>query len=324
MPKPIRSLLISAFALLAAGCAGNQQLSDYPVDGKAVELTEVPFLPQDNDQGGPAALAALLWSTDLTVSPSDLVDQVYNPESSSTPQQAMVFAARRSGRIPYVLKSSTIDLDMVKELQAGRPVMVLLHTGFFYQEWRYAVVVGVNPAANQFVLRLGSEKRAIMTYGELLSAWHDSGYWAMVVSKPDRSPASIPVTANAEAWIAAADPFVSLGTPDIAVKADVAATKRWPDLPLTWAALGKTSYLSGDLAGATLAYVGAIKVDPNNAEMHAKLAQVLYDRQCAEQALEEINKALPLEADPEKHAAYQHTGEQYGWHGGPSVVCPLD
>jgi hypothetical protein len=327
MPKPIRSTLVFAVALFTAGCVvNNQQLRTYHVDEKSVELTDVPFLPQETDQGGPAALATILWSTDLTISPSDLTEDVYNPESGSSPPQAMVFTTRRSGRIPYILDSNTIDLDMVKELQSGHPVMVLLRSTyfFFWHEWYYAVVVGVDPDSSQFVMRMGLKKRVVMSYGDLLAAWRPGHYWAMAVAKPDPRPASIPVSAEPAKWVAAAEPFVALGKPDIAIKADTAATKRWPDLVLTWAALGKASYLSGDLPGATVAYAGAIKVDPGNAEMHALLAQVLFDRQCSEQAEDEIKKALPLEADPAKRAAYEQTSTQYGLLGGPSVVCQLN
>ena len=79
-----------------------------------VELTQVPFFPQEEYQCGPAALATALASFGVKVTPEELVPQVYIPERKGSLQVEMLAAARRHGLVSYQLaprlkKPSTVS-----------------------------------------------------------------------------------------------------------------------------------------------------------------------------------------------------------------------
>ncbi len=92
-----------------------------------VELTQVPFFPQEEYQCGPAALATTLASFGVKVTPEQLVPQVYIPERKGSLQVEMLAAARRHGLVSYQIAPRFEDL--LRELAAGHPVIVLQKLG---------------------------------------------------------------------------------------------------------------------------------------------------------------------------------------------------
>jgi hypothetical protein len=307
-------------ALLLGGCAAGPQLHDHEVSGPAVELKDVPYAPLSGYQGGPAALAMMLGASGVQVSPDDLVPQVYDAKKDDTPRYLLTAVTSHYGRVPYVLYSRQMDLTVVKLVQSGHPVMVLLHRGLLGKRWEFAVVIGVDPEANSFILRTATDERETIGYGDLVEAWRDGRFWAMLTQRPG----DIPEMATARDWIAAAAPLEQNGKPEAAAQAYAAATQRWPKEPLAWEGLGNAYYALHNLRGATTAFQNALSLAPNDTGAHNNLAQVLLERQCADQAEDEINRALALETDPARRAVYQRTRQQVLQRGGPSVVCSFD
>jgi cytochrome c-type biogenesis protein CcmH/NrfG len=111
---------------------------------------------------------------------------------------------------------------------------------------------------------------------------------------------------------------------EAAAQAYAAVTRRQPDDAGAWAGLGRSQYAMGGLRGATVAFANASRLDPQSAALHHSLARVLIERECADQAEDEIDLALTLEKDPRQLAAYRKTETLVAAHSGPSVVCPLD
>lgn len=314
-----KAALAALVPVLLAGCAAGPLLSDYQVSGPAVDLSNVPYLPQEGYQGGPAALAMMLGAAGVQVAPADLVKQVYDAQHGDTSRGMLLTATAHYGRVPYLVYSKRMDLDVAHFVQSGRAVMVLLHSGVLNKRWQFAVVTGVDPAGNSFTVRTGEEQRWQLGYGDFIAAWKDGGFWAMLVQKPGDIPAGV----TAEAWIAAAAPLEQAGQPEAALQAYAAVTQRWPQNVLAWEGLGNAYYALHNLVGATGAFQNALNLAPRDASAHNNLAQVLLDRQCADQAEEEVGFALRFETDPARRAIYQRTLQQVRQHGGPSVVCPL-
>ena len=140
-PLP-RGAFVLALAFLA-GCAPPQtaRLMKAPAQlPPKVELTNVPFFPQEAYQCGPASLAmALAWSG-VSVRPEDLVAQVYSPAREGTLPTEMMSASRRHGRVAYPV--STL-VGLATELAAGTPVVVLQNLGpWWWSRGHWAIVVG--------------------------------------------------------------------------------------------------------------------------------------------------------------------------------------
>jgi tetratricopeptide (TPR) repeat protein len=157
-----------------------------------------------------------------------------------------------------------------------------------------------------------------MSFGEFISAWRDGNHWAMVAMKPEQLPATVDV----QNWLAAAAPFEQLGKADIAERAYAAATMRWPDNALAWEALANARHAQNNFTGSSQALITALKLAPANTVARNNLAYVLLERQCADQAENQIDQAIGAETDPRKLEIFRRTRRQILAHDGPSVVCP--
>src|SRR6266581_3127383 len=162
-----------------------------------VELGAVPFFPQEDYQCGPAALATTLVESGVKVTPQDLVAQVYIPERQGSLQVEMLAAPRRYGIASYQL-APRLD-DLLREVAAGNPVIVLQNNGFGpFPVWHYAVVIGYDYPRGELYLRSGEKPRLSVPFTVLEYTWKKSDYWAMVTLPPGR----IPVTATASIGLA--------------------------------------------------------------------------------------------------------------------------
>src|ERR1051325_3239401 len=110
--RSIAGVFLLLFGALLTGCASfapqttqlrttlPPKLHDY------VELKDVPFFPQTEYQCGPAALATVLNTYGVKVTPEDLVPEVYLPARKGSLQIEMLAAARRHGLVAYQLAPS--------------------------------------------------------------------------------------------------------------------------------------------------------------------------------------------------------------------------
>lgn len=292
----IRGLLLALIAADLSACASGPRLRDTAPGATAVELHAVPFFPQRppsrsregysiDYQCGPAALATVLLASGVPITADELTPQVFIPQREGSLQLELLAAARRHGRVPYVLRPDVRDL--LAEVAAGQPVLVLQNLGVeWIPIWHYAVVVGFDPQNDEVILRSGDVERRRTRFGRFLASWQRAGNWALVTAKPDQPPGS----ASARDWLAAAAAFESLARPEIAGQAYDAATRRWPDFAPAWIALGNARYAQRDLTGAAQALRSALEREPS-VIAHNNLAQVLLEQGCPRQALAQIERA---------------------------------
>ena len=187
-----------------------------------VELTAVPFFPQVEYQCGPAALATALASWGVSVTPDDLVSQVYIPRRKGSLQIEMMAAARRHGLVSYELAPRFEDL--LREIAAGTPVIVLQNLGFV-DGWHYAVAIGYDYERGELVLRSGETERKVLRFPVHEMVWKRSGYWAMVAVPPER----IPATAEESRWLSAIAALERTGDAKNARTAYASFRARWPE-----------------------------------------------------------------------------------------------
>lgn len=279
-------------AALLGGCASlvpqSAKLHDQGMpEGlpRHVELTEVPFFPQDDYQCGPAALATVLTHYGVKVTPEELVPEVYLPERKGSLQIEMLAAARRHGLVSYQIQPS---LEAVmREVHAGNPVILLQNLGL-RDGWHYAVAIGWDYDDGMLILRSGEDKRKEMRFPFNEFAWMRSGYWAMVALPPER----MPVTAEEERWLAAIAAFERTGSATQARIAYARFLQRWPEN--TGAAIGLANSLHalGDLKEAEGVLREAARHAPDSVIVLNNLAQTLSDQGRDEEALPIIERAV--------------------------------
>jgi hypothetical protein len=279
-----------AFALLA-GCASLvPQTSKLHDEGmpeglpKHVELTEVPFFAQDEYQCGPAALATVLTSYGVAVTPEQLVPEVYLPERKGSLQVEMLAAARRHGLVSYRLAPS--QEAMMREIASGNPVILLQNLGL-RDGWHYAVAIGWDYDDGMLVLRSGEDKRKEMRFPFNEFVWMRSGYWAMVAVPPER----IPVTAEENRWLEALAAFEHVAKPGLARVAYARFLERWPGNTAASIGLANALHAMGELKEAEGALREAERRAPDSVIVLNNLAQTLSDQGRDGEALPIIERA---------------------------------
>jgi tetratricopeptide (TPR) repeat protein len=277
---------------VAAGCASLMPQTKELAKGglpaglpEKVELTHVPFFPQAEYQCGPAALATALAAAGAKVTAEALIPQVYIPERKGSLQVEMLAAARRHGMVSYALAPRFEDL--LREIAAGTPVIVLQNLGVFSAGWHYAVAVGYDYAGGRLVLRSGTNEREVLPFAAHEVVWMRSGYWAMVALPPDRIPAS----AEEKSWLNAIAAFERAGNAPGARVAYKNFIARWPENVNAYIGLANTHHALGELAAAEAVLREAARRDPQSVVVLNNLAQTLSDLGRDEEALPLIERA---------------------------------
>ena len=255
---------------------------------QTVELTAVPFFPQADYQCGPAALATVLSHSGVEVTPEPLVSQVYLPSRQGSLQIEMLAAPRRYGRVSYQLAPRYADV--LREVAAGNPVIVLQDVGPMFTpftQWHYAVLNGFDYPSGTLYLRSGTKARQKMPFTAFEREWMKSGYWAMVVTPPDR----IPVTATEQGWMSAVLAMARAGDGAAATSAYAAALKRWPDNLPAAIGLANQHHARGAFADAVAVLRVAQQKHPQSVIVINNLAQALSDQGRHAEALAQIEAA---------------------------------
>jgi tetratricopeptide (TPR) repeat protein len=247
------------------------------------------FFAQEAFQCGPASLAMTLNAAGIAVTPETLKPELYLPDRHGSLQVEMLAATRRHGATAYQLAPELND--MLREIAAGTPVVVLQNLAFgWYPVWHYAVAIGYDLDHAEIILRSGPEQRQILPMRTFEYTWARSGYWAMVVLPPGK----IPETAEETSFIAAVSAFEKITDPERAQSTYIAALNRWPGNLSAQIGVGNTAYRLHDLAQAETAFRQAGHDHPDSVAAFNNLAQTLADQARYEEALEAAHRAVSL------------------------------
>jgi hypothetical protein len=290
--RAIAGVFIFASVSVLSGCASlmpqTKELSKALPAGlpEQVELTATPFFPQTEYQCGPAALATVLVAGGVKVTDKELVPQVYLPDRKGSLQVEMLAAARRHGMVSYQLAPRFED--MMREIAAGTPVVVLQNLGFFSSGWHYAVAIGYDYRKGTLVLRSGTQERDMMPFAVHEVVWMRGGYWAMVTVPPDK----IPATADENRWLAAIAALERAGDARSSRTAYTTFLGRWPENVNAAVGLANTHHALGELAEAETVLRKAATSAPDSVVVLNNLAQTLSDLGRDQEALPFAERAV--------------------------------
>lgn len=284
-------LLLCCAGVVLSSCAGlNKPLVLEKAGGvpPRVEFETVPFYPQKEYQCGPAALAMSLEWSGLPISPEDLTAEVFTPSRKGSLQTAMISAARRHGRIAYVLQG--LD-DMFSEVAAGHPVIILQNLGLsWYPVWHYAVVVGYDLPEKVVVLRSGDIARKIMPLGVFEKTWARSNYWGLLILRSDQ----LPFTAKEDLFLSAVLGLEKARQYGVAIHGYHTALTRWPENLTALIGIGNCHYALKELKNAETAYRETIRLHPKAGPAYNNLAQILFEQGRKPEALAAARKAVSV------------------------------
>jgi len=262
-----------------------------------VELLDVPFYAQELHQCGPASLAMALNAAAAQVTMEKLSEQVYLPGRQGSLQIEMLSATRRNGYVAYPLAPKLSDV--LAEVAAGRPVVVLENLAFnWYPFWHYAVVVGYDLARQEIILRSGLEARQVLPLKTFEHLWARGGYWAMLVVPAGQLPA----TANEADYMTAVVALEKVSNLSRAEAAYRAGLQRWENNLTAWIGLGNVRYAQGDMQSAEQSFRQASLRHPESAIAYNNLAQTLLEQQRYAEALVAVAHAISLGGDAQAAA----------------------
>jgi hypothetical protein len=253
------------------------------------ELTEVPFHRQREFLCGPASLAMAFNAAGVPADVDSVTPLVYLPGRQGSLQAEMLGATRRSGLVAYPLAPRMEDL--LRELAAGTPVVVLVNLSFrFAPIWHYAVAVGYDLERREVILRSGGRSRDEWSFEFLEFLWRDSGYWSMLALPPGRLPA----TAREGDFAAAVAALERAGRPREARESYRALLARWPQNLVGLIGLGNVEYALKDPAAAERAFRRATETHPQSAVAFNNLAHVLAESGRLPEAEQAARRAVDL------------------------------
>jgi tetratricopeptide (TPR) repeat protein len=295
--KRVRLVACALFLLaFLGGCATSPQtrlLLDNPPDiPPRVELTQVPFFPQQQYHCGPSSLASVINYRGISVEPDQIAQMIYVPGLKGSLQVEVEAATRQFEMLPVQLDGKLESL--MRELAAGNPVFVLQNLGLdSVPVWHYEVVVGYDFEERIVILRSGVDARVLRSFSLFEKTWQRADHWALVVVSVD----SIPVTASADAYLGAVTGMEEVGRIESANHAYATALRRWPENMLAYTGLGNSYYAMGEFVAAETAYRSALQIDPQKAEVWNNLAYALAQLGRHESSMDAIGRALELDPD---------------------------
>jgi len=252
-------------------------------------LDDVPYYPQQAFQCGPASLAMTLGWSGLQLNPEQLAPETFIPGKQGSLQPEMMAAARRHGRLAYVLEP-TLD-NLLTEVAAGHPAIVLQNLGLsWYPVWHYAVVIGYDLDRRVVILHSGPDMQRETKLFTFEHTWARSGYWALLVLPPNE----LPHTASEARYVDSALALEETGQRQAAATAYRTALSRWPASEAASIGLGNSEYAMGNLAAAEAAFLQASRDHPDSAVVFNNLAQTYADEGKIQKALAAAHRAVEL------------------------------
>ena len=288
-----RLFRVLIFGAVLTGCQTQPNLS-LNTQG-SLELTQTPFHDQTGYFCGPNALATVLHRTGLDIDPDTLAEQVYLPGRKGSLQLELVAATRRMNRLTVAVKPSLQGI--VRELEQGYPVLILQNLGVAWLPvWHYAVIIGFDPAQQNFILRSGNQRRQLFKAHRLLKTWNRAERWGVVVLNPGELPANPEVQAYSQSVAA----LEQVGQLEAALSAYETGLERWPDSTALRFGTANTLQQSGDYSRAIEVYEDLIQRHPDYWFATNNLAHTLALLGCKQMALnviaryqDKVESALP-------------------------------
>lgn len=311
-------VLTGTLVLLFAGCASVPPWPKTASDGAGqpkVQL-DVPFFPQELYQCGPAALAMMLASQDVSVTPDELVPQVYLPEREGSLKVELVAAARQYGMLVYPLEPDLADI--LAEIDAGHPVLVMQNLGFdWFAQWHFAVVTGYDPVAEELILHTGTRRANRQAVSVFYRTWDRAGHWSAVILPPG----NLPATAQPLPYLEAAEDLEVTGQSEAAFYAYQAAAKRWPEQPAAHLGMGNIAFSGQEWVQAVKYYQATIESSPGLGPGWNNLAHALARAGCPQQAVDALACANQLGS--KRYPSDLPVSEESRKPQSPGFACPV-
>ena len=254
------------------------------------EIKNIPFYPQVQDQCGPSSLATMLGVQGIDISPEELRGKLYIPGKEGTVTTEMIARARQFGMLVYPLAPDIIDV--LTEVHAGNPVLVMQNLGFnWLPVWHFSVVMAYDLERQKLSLRSGGEYIHEVGFSLFQKTWQRADSWAVVIISPEK----LPQTATAEGATNSASELEQVGELKAALQSYQRILDKWPEQSVAYFGAGNTAYALGQYQLAAGFFSAYLNIKPSSAIAWNNLAYSLAERGCLKEAKNAINCALKID-----------------------------
>jgi tetratricopeptide (TPR) repeat protein len=253
-----------ALALLESSCASNAVQTEAILQGprkvpERAHVSPVPFTQQTKNYCGPAALKMAMDWAGHQVPLEKVGDEVFTPGKKGSLQMDMISAARREGLMAMQIQGLE---NLLKELAAGHPVVVLENLAFTWYPWyHYSVALGYDLSEPAIIMHSGSHQDWHLSMRKFERNWKYADYWGLVVLPAGELSAS----ASDLEHCAAAAGLEALGMLDKAELSYHAILQRWPKSFGALIGMGNMEYGKKNFANSAVFLERATKAFPQSA-----------------------------------------------------------
>lgn len=322
----LRYLLSLSLMITVVGCtmiAPSKHEPVLDVEGlrARVNLNQVAFFPQEDYQCGPAALATVLTSQGVNVTPEVLVDKVYLPEQEASLPLEMVAAGRSYGLLAYKLDPNLGHL--LQQVNAGHPVLVFQNLAFeTFAQWHFAVIVGYDLAQEELILRSARIKEYRLDFKTFINTWQRANHWAYLFL----TPGELPAKPDPKVYLQSSLDLVNVGLNLSAQKALEVGVNTWPEHEAIRMALSNTYFQSGLFNAASKVLQQSPSLGTSG-DLWNNIAYIQLARQCYRSAVSAIQCAITLSPNDQniQHSVQdilQRTDRPNGGADCPLLTCP--
>ncbi len=172
-----RLSFLSLSVLFLFSCGGTSFVKA-PQTARIIE--RVPFDPQESYQCGPASLAGILSYWGEKISPEDIAAAIYSRGARGTLDIDLVSYAGKKGWAAKQYRGSLPDIQ--KNIDVGRPLLVLVDYGFWvYERAHFMVVVGYDDEKS-LIVNSGKEQHKFIPMDRFLKTWERTKFWTLLVT----------------------------------------------------------------------------------------------------------------------------------------------
>lgn len=284
-----------AFLLLIQGCMTAPQTRSLLQQSTTIptthEILNVPFFPQEEYYCGPTTLAEILNFYDREVVPEAVAPNLFIPDRQGSLQIEMVASIRQYGMLSYAVQG---ELDQLLSLVSeGKPVIVLQNQRLsWYPLWHYALVIGYDLEAQTVILHTGVNERRIVPMELFENTWRKGNYWLLAAIPPTQSSDQF----DPFLYVSAARDLMEVGQEAAGITALETATNQWSDYWLSYFLLGN-HFLQTNPQDALNWFRKGERAGSSETSYLNNYAYALLFNDCAEQALEIIQRAAMLDPD---------------------------
>jgi tetratricopeptide (TPR) repeat protein len=269
---------------------------------------DVPFIPQEPNYCGPAALAMLANYYGYSVSQDEIANAIYLPDIGGTLTTELSDYARRFNLWVRQYRGSVDDLR--QKLNAGVPVLVL---GRFGERPHFFIVLGWDEFRQTVTVHSDTRARYEMRVEDFLRHWDRAGRWTLLVCPPEKATWRLSADEHNDLGVF----FERAGLLGPATEHYVAATQARPENSYFRMNLGNALLKQRRLHEAADTFARAVELDSQNADAMNNLAYAYLEMgRKLDDAAQLCQRAIALR--PSRQAYYLDTlGAVYLKQGKP-------